>query len=207
MPIYRRYLPTEIPLIFVMGATNVGKTTFMDLCRGYPRQVGLVEVGKLMRAKYPPEHFKGSGAPAHTQVEAWQMMTDGIAAHAAGTDPHVPSVGVVVIDGQPRNVEQTQWALAMPNPKVFLHLWCPPDVRQDRAQKRDAADPAKLELSMRRMIDDPRVLYDCLTMIDLYVLGDDNEDATSFTYDTRTYVPYGVLNVCLEWLTNGKVRL
>lgn len=198
-----RYLPTEIPLIFVMGATNVGKTSFMDCARGYAA-IGLVEVGKLMRAKYPPDYFKGQGAPAHTQTEAWQMMTDGIAAHAAGTDPHGPSVSAVLIDGQPRNVEQTQWALKMPNPKVFLHLWCPPDVREERARKRDAADPAKLELSLKRLVDDPRTLFDCLTMIRLHTNEPDHVD-TDFTYDTTTYTPYGALRAVTLWACNEMV--
>lgn len=188
-----------IPLIFVMGATNVGKTTFMDLCRDYD-VFGLVEVGKMFRAKYPPDYFKGQAAPAHTQTEAWSMFLEGVK-NAAEQGKQV-----AVIDGQPRNVEQTEWAFKMPNPKVFLHLWAPPDIREERARKRDAADAAKLDLSLKRLIDDPRVLFDCLTMIHLHVLSDQNRDVC-FAYDTRTYVPYSALTACLEWLTGGEVRL
>ncbi len=187
---------STIPLIFVMGATNVGKSTFMELASGYPQVLGLVEVGKLMRAKYPPEHFKGSGAPAHTQIEAWQMLTTGIETHAKA------GMKAVIIDGQPRNTEQTQWALDMPNPKLFLHLWAPPEVRLERAQKRDAADLPKLELSLKRLIDDPRVLFDCLTMIDLHCHHTHTPD-TLVTYDTREYTPYRALKDSLSYITDS----
>lgn len=166
----------KIPLIFVMGATNVGKSTLMNaasvcgtsehptfstitnelIAKGI---LGTVEVGKKMRAKYPPEYFKGSGAPAHTQKEAWGMMQSGIAEAAAHGKV------AVVIDGQPRNPEQTKWAMGMPNPKLFLHLWCEPEERERRAINRDGQDQAKFELASKRLVDDPRVLFDCLTML------------------------------------------
>lgn len=169
----------KIPLIFVMGATNVGKSTLMNaasLCgTGEIRPnfqtdtgelidqgiLGTVEVGKMMRAKYPPAYFKGQGAPAHTQKEAWGMMMSGIQeAVAAGKR-------AVVIDGQPRNPEQTDWAIGMPNPKLFLHLWCDPAERERRARLRDAEFPDKLELSLKRLVDDPRTLFDCFAHLAL----------------------------------------
>ena len=191
-----------IPLIFVMGATNVGKSTIMDTVRSYPT-LGTIEVGKLMRAKYPPEHFQGQGAPAHTQVEAWKMLTDGIADHAGARiiiDRDEVRREVIFVDGQPRNQEQTKWALALPNPKLFLHLWAPPEVREARARNRDKDDPAKLELSLKRLIDDPRVLFDCLTMIKLNSERRSHMGAYENTYDTTAadFTPFQ----CVRHATN-----
>lgn len=186
---------STIPLIFVMGVTNTGKSTIMETMRGYEYAgVGLVEVGKMMRAKYPPDYFKGQGAPQHTQTEAWKMMTDGIAAHAdAGRK-------VVLIDGQPRNWEQMEWALAMPNPKTFLHLWAPPQTRLERAHKRDATDLEKLKLTLARLQDDVIKLYDIISFLHLRGERVEAIDTTS-----RQYAPFPVLKSIVNHFTGHQV--
>lgn len=182
-----------IPLLFVMGATNVGKSTYLDSIRHYPG-VGLVEVGKMFRAKYPPEHFQGQAAPAHTQKEAWSMFLEGVAQCVS------KDCKVAVIDGQPRNPEQTKWALAMPNPMRFVHLWAPPDVREARARNRDKDDPSKLELSLKRLIDDPRVLFDCLSMIHATHSAVATRDTTKADYVPHTAAAFDIFQV-----TTGKL--
>jgi adenylate kinase family enzyme len=143
-----------IRLIFVMGPTNVGKGTLLAAASKIPH-VGLVEVGKMMRAKYldpkspfyDPDHFKGQAAPKHTQAEAWQMMLDGIEAAKAAKKL------VIFIDGQPRDVEQAQkCAFELEGyDKRFISLHADHDIRLRRAILRDGGDDAnkllaKLEL-------------------------------------------------------------
>jgi len=147
-----------IPLVFVIGPTNVGKTTLMDMLSKFPG-IGTVEVGKRMRAKYPPSYFKGSAAPAHTETETMAMCTDTIEEHQAAGKK------ICFIDGQPRSLKQLDFFAALPNPKLFWLQWASEGVRTERALKRDAADEAKLQLSMDRMRGDCVTLFDIVTML------------------------------------------
>ncbi len=159
-----QHTPDTLPLIFVIGATNAGKSTLLDTVRSYAG-VGMIEVGKMFRAKYPPEHFKGHANPAHTQVEAWQMFLDSRKAWAE------KGARVAFVDGQPRDLEQCKMALALPNPKRFIHLWAPISVREERARKRDhdpvvpEAENEKLKLSLARVTGDLPKLYDVVQHI------------------------------------------
>lgn len=147
-----------IPICYVVGPTNAGKTTFLNFV-SKRAGVGLVEIGKMMRAKYPPEHFAGQAAPAHTATEAWQMFLDKIDEHEAAGKV------IAFADGQPRDTTQTLAVLARPDSRVFLHLWAPSDVRTARAIHRDRDDPMKLELSMQRIISDDPACYNVLSRL------------------------------------------
>lgn len=177
-------------LIFVIGATNAGKSTLISAAKEVG--CGTVEVGKMMRAKYPPEYFQGQAAPTKTQGEAMQMMMDGIEQVRAqgpgmcldcqgkgylsgfGTTTGLlcqcrcSGTGVAVrhlcfIDGQPRAMEQFRVCIALRDqgyPIAFCHLWAPLADREARARQRDSSDPAKLALSLSRLQGDMPVLYD-----------------------------------------------
>lgn len=145
-----------IPTVYVMGPTNAGKSTLLDAIRSDPRY-SLVEVGKMMRAKYPPEYFRGLGASAHTHTEVVQMCLDGMFAAQQG------GARAVFVDGQPRDLEQTKILRSLNNRRTFLVLWAPEDVRTGRAQKRDGNDPSKLELSLKRMRGDCVTLFDVVS--------------------------------------------
>ena len=130
----------------------------------------MVEVGKLLRDKYlnpespfyDPDFFKGQAAPEHTQAEAWQLMVAGI---EEGKAKH----HTIFIDGQPRDIQQCndihdQYACA--NYLVqFAHVYAPSHIRTQRAESRDSGDPAKLELSRRRMQGDLIKLYEVITRL------------------------------------------
>lgn len=179
-------------LTFVIGPTNAGKGTLLALAGKLPH-VGLVEVGKMMRAKYldpasphyDPDHFKGQGAPKHTAVEAWQMMLDGIAAAEAAKKD------VVLIDGQPRDVEQARrcaFELELYE-KRFIALHASHEIRLRRAIRRDGGDlttmildelekghepdphdsflPPPLRLSLARMTSDYKAVYHVLSELSL----------------------------------------
>lgn len=62
--------------------------------------MGLVEVGKILRAKYPPGHFDGQANPKKTQSEAWQLCEQGVQQCVD------EGKQVILIDGQPRDVSQ-----------------------------------------------------------------------------------------------------
>lgn len=130
-------------ICFVIGCNGTGKSTLMDRIKKKER-FGTVEVGRTMRAKYPPEHFKGHSNPDHTRAEAYQMMLDGMAAaFVAGKE-------AVFVDGQPRDVKQTEDCLRLWPDATYLHLWADDDLRKQRCLGRDGDDPEKFKLSTAR---------------------------------------------------------
>lgn len=148
-------------LIFVIGATNAGKSTLIAAAKELGH--GTVEVGKMMRAKYPPEYFKGQACPAHTEVESWDMMLEGV------EQVRKQGLRACFIDGQPRTHSQLAKVIALhdaPGSSIaFLHLWAPRDVREARARERDKNDPGRLALSLERLDGDLAVLYDITALI------------------------------------------
>ena len=150
-------------LTFVVGATNVGKsTTLQAFLKAFPEETHLIEVGKMLRAKYPPEYFEGQGAPAKTQVEALSMLFDGIEAADKAKKRFV------FVDGQPRDVEQAvaiqRYKGNLERTRTCLHLVCPREVRVARAQARDTGKA--LELSMARMDADILKIHEVLIAFD-----------------------------------------
>jgi ATPase subunit of ABC transporter with duplicated ATPase domains len=88
-------------VVAIMGPTCAGKSTFLNYAvEKDPGHVGLVEVGKMLRAKYPPSYFEGQAAPAKTQKEAWDMCEGRIRDHLA------EGKTIVLVDGQPRSHDQ-----------------------------------------------------------------------------------------------------
>lgn len=95
-------------VFFVMGPTCSGKSTLLRLLeKRIPEdQLGLVEVGKAMRSKYPPDYFKGQCNPKHTQEEAWRICEEAVNDHRdAGRS-------FIVVDGQPRDIGQVHLCLS-----------------------------------------------------------------------------------------------
>jgi energy-coupling factor transporter ATP-binding protein EcfA2 len=84
-------------LIFVMGPTCSGKSTLLQIASQMSPSVGLVEVGKMLRAKYPPSHFAGQCNPAHTAGEAWDLCRSEVDRLTEGRK------GIILVDGQPRD--------------------------------------------------------------------------------------------------------
>jgi hypothetical protein len=135
-------------LVYVTGMTNAGKSTLLNAA---PAEWGRVEIGKWMRAKYPPSHFAGQSNPKHTAVEAWQMYLDAVARFEEA------GIAIILIDGQPRDTEQCEAVLADKyhrGHRLFLHLWAPPEILAARAKARDGDDAEKLALSHARLTND-----------------------------------------------------
>lgn len=158
-------------LFFVIGPTNAGKGHLLDHLGRQPN-IGLVEVGKMFRAKYldpksphyDPDYFKGQAAPTHTAIEAWQMMLDGIRS-CLDNGNHT-----IFVDGQPRDVPQciqiiNQFERSGDFDVEYIHVYAPEEIRRERAALRDAGDEAKLKLSEARMLGDLVKLYEVLTRL------------------------------------------
>jgi hypothetical protein len=170
-------------LLFVTGATNAGKSTFLAKMASARRDaVGLVEVGKALRKKYGDAYFQGQAAPKHTAAEAWQLMVEGIDfLRATGRQ-------VILIDGQPRDIEQADMIYneyaADPSYDVeVVNLYCPTWVRRLRAERRDGGDAEKLKLSMARMEGDLPRLYEVLSVVMQHGLNVLTFDTSLPSYD------------------------
>jgi len=144
-----------------MGTTCAGKSTFLDYCETkHPDLIGTINVGKMMRAKYPPEHFKGSAAPEHTEVEAWSMFTGEMQRHLDADKK------LILADGQPRSYNQVQWAIELKDsvifPVEFVLFDCRKRVREMRLVDRFAGDPESLDLGLQRLTNDMVLYYTVL---------------------------------------------
>lgn len=143
-------------LCYVMGPTNAGKSTFLQWAANrLGERVALVEVGKVLRGKYPPSYFARQNNPAHVAEEAWQIFLDRI----AETETQ-KGVDLVLIDGQPRDLVQTRKSLIVSTASPsfykpsYIFLDASEEVRTARARRRFDGDPEGLDLAMGRMRGD-----------------------------------------------------
>ncbi len=154
-----------INLFPVMGPTNAGKSTFLHYMERHdPDRVGLVEVGRILRAKYSASYFEGEAAPKKTAAEAWHIMQTEILRLIEQGRTHI------FIDGQPRDIEQTHdmvkhYCQNTDYDCTFVNLYAPEYVRRMRAEARDGHDPAKLKLSLARMTGDLPRLYEVISLL------------------------------------------
>lgn len=91
-------------IVFVLGPTGSGKTTFIDYATELSEHVGSVRVGKILNERYKPEHFKGKGNPTHTSDEARDLCKSLVAQHIANNKR------IILVDGQPRDIKQVYWS-------------------------------------------------------------------------------------------------
>jgi len=141
-----------------MGTTCSGKSTFLEYAEKlHPDRVGTINVGQMMRAKYPPEHFQGSAAPDHTEIEAWKMFTDELDYHIGRGKE------LILTDGQPRSYKQVEWAIygLHKYPCVYSYVLfdCFKAIRRRRLQERFENDLSSLELGEQRLTNDMVMYY------------------------------------------------
>lgn len=161
-------------IVFIMGPTCSGKSTFLNYCKEQePDRVGVIEVGKLFRAKYPPEYFEGFAALEKTRQEAWDIFTECLYQN------FTRKLDLILVDGQPRDISQVKAVLESQfvqiprrvNPdstetilppitwrKRFFYFYCPREVQQQRAENRHPTGGKELTLAQVR-IDNDRLLY------------------------------------------------
>lgn len=145
-------------VVFLIGPTCAGKSTFADGAKAmFPGHVATIRIGKAMRAKYPPEHFLGLGAPAHTQAEAQAIFNE----EFKGWMEAERRPDMIVVDGIPRTVEQVN-AISKAGKgwlPVFVHMMAPAHVLQARAEERHGDSPA-LDLALARIDSDRIAIHD-----------------------------------------------
>lgn len=160
---------------YIMGGTCSGKSTFLHYAKSkLGGAVGLIEVGKLLRAKYDPSYFQGQAAPAHTQQEAWELFAEALEGYLKND-----GVALVLVDGQPRDVPQAEGIIEKycPWPGVFsrfVYFFCHRDKQQERAAIRHKMlgpepvtpeDAARYDLAMDRVDNDRRAYCDVLVTL------------------------------------------
>lgn len=169
-----------------MGVTCAGKSSFLSYAARNHAGVGLVEVGKALRAKYPASHFQGQAAPLHTQQEAWDLCCEATRAHLDD-----PTKRLVLIDGQPRDVAQVDAMFALPalfKGVRFVLLHCDPDVQLERARVRFQSDPEGLALATARIENDQKSYYRVLARLFL-TPGFDRVHVVDTTRPLETWAP------------------
>lgn len=62
--------------IHILGVTCVGKDTLIEHLASTNQDVGAIQVGKEFRKRYTAGHFKGLGAMASTEDEAFAIYTE-----------------------------------------------------------------------------------------------------------------------------------
>lgn len=151
---------------YVMGTTCAGKDHLVDHLEATYPDVGSVRVGKIMRERYPPDYFKGMGAPAHTEAEALQIFEEELAKNKDKDN--------VFIIGQPRRLSQVKLTIGK-YPGHVIWLWAPDEVIEERINVRFPNDPASRQLALDRIKNDKLQLYEVL-----FALITDNYTITAF---------------------------
>lgn len=160
---------------YIMGGTCSGKSTFLQYAKSkLGGAVGLIEVGKMLRAKYDPSYFLGQAAPAHTQQEAWELFAEALEVFLR--DDHTQ---LVLVDGQPRDIPQVHGILAHFAPRKgvvsrFCYMHCRREEQEHRAAVRhnmlgpgtaSPEDVARYDLAMDRVDNDRRSYCDVLAIL------------------------------------------
>lgn len=144
-------------VIFVLGPTNAGKSTLLKTVKElFPQRVGLVEVGKEMRRRHPPEFFQGSAAPEHCEQEALSIFHEQMV--------EATKHEFVFVDGQPRRVSQITPCLQYryDHQLFFLLMNESEEVLKKRLEGRFAPGSGEYELSWMRIRNDKVQLFDVL---------------------------------------------
>lgn len=145
---------------FIMGPTCSGKSTFLkQACKEAPDIFGTVEVGKLLRAKYPPEYFKGQNNPKHTAAEAWALCEEGVQKCRQN------GKRIVLVDGQPRDVPQVNLCFTkFPSTEYSSEFWLIDACLEERERRARASrsGPDLETLALPRLTNDMIAYYTVL---------------------------------------------
>lgn len=137
-------------IVFVTGVTCTGKSSFLIYCSALKKEIGVVEVGKELRKKYPPDYFEGSGAPKKTEKEAMKICLTGIGANIE------QGKKIILVDGQPRR--ESQVSILLKNTakykRLYLELVCSEEEQLRRMKLRFPNDKESLQLAQLRFYKD-----------------------------------------------------
>lgn len=140
-------------IYYAFGVTCAGKDTLMDRAQElYPNLVGLVNVGKEFRKRYPPEYFQGKGAMLHTEREAIEIFETQLAEQRKDKK-------IIFVSGQPRMVAQIKETIGKYSGTI-LWLHVSDETLKQRLEKRFVGDPGSYQLSLKRLSNDRIQLFD-----------------------------------------------
>lgn len=155
----RTYTTTHKTL-YLFGSTCTGKDYFIEMAvQKYPEKFGAVQVGKEFRRRYPDKsHFRNSGAPDHTETEAFQIFKE---QHDAAVEA---GKQIILVSGQPRRPSQVRKILEYA-PGLIIWMFADKEIVQERIKQRFTNDPSGLELAKARVTNDCVELFDTLFTI------------------------------------------
>lgn len=169
---------------YLTGSTCTGKDYFIELAvKKHPHLFGKVQVGQALRAKYPAEYFKGSGAPEHTEKEAISIFKEQWnAAQEAGRK-------YILVSGQPRRPSQVEECFKHVSSNhgrnIILFLHTPDEIIKERIAIRFENDDEGYKLAEQRTVSDKIMFYDTIFTI-LEYQQEYPEDVLIKTLDTQT---------------------
>lgn len=169
----------ECSIVFVMGAACCGKTTLIDAMvsnytpeanPGRHRDVVGIHVGRVLRAKYGADAFRGQAAPEEFEREAIQLVMTSI----ENTLSHYAHSGRklnILVDGQPRSRKQAREILKFVHGLGsvrrlgygFLLVDAEHDERIERIKRIE--DEAARRLAMWRLDGDYRVCVESIAEV------------------------------------------
>jgi len=175
-------------VFYVLGSTCTGKDYFIELaCKMFPEIFGAIQVGKIFRQRYPADHFKGQGAPDHTEKEALEIFAEEF--HKNKDKQYI------LVSSQPRRPSQVQpvfeYAINNQCDNVCIFMHTPHEIVMKRLKKRFINDPPGYELAIARVVNDKIQFYD--TIFEILQFEDAYGRIPIRTLDTSTQNLEGVI--------------
>ena len=144
-------------ITYVLGTTCVGKSTLIEKAAEYSKDVHIIQVGKELRRRHPPEYFQGKGAMDFTEHEVEEIFSEEV--HKAA----MLGKCEILVDGNPRSIEQL-YLLGL-FPAIEPRFWwinAKESLVEKWLNKRFAGDYDGRELAQQRIINDRVQLYPLL---------------------------------------------
>lgn len=145
-----------LPVVFIMGSTCSGKGTFCDFAKMILQEhLHVIQIGKILRDRHPPEYFNGLAAQEKTEPEVWEIFEE---EYYKGIGRK--GVDVIFVDGQPRLPAQVRKCLSYANAFTdfrFVMLHASADARRSRIERRFPFPPVPENLSDEYAIASERV--------------------------------------------------
>lgn len=156
-------------IVFVMGSTCAGKSTLIEQAvKQYGPLVRTCLIGKELRARHPPEYFRGLAAMPETEPEVREIFSNRLTEFMEDD-----RAGYLLCDGIPRlptqvefisrELDRARHAYDQRIDARFIVLHADANEIDRRAHERDCG--ANLELTLSRIKTDKLLGYDTLISV------------------------------------------
>ncbi len=173
-------------LVCLSGITCSGKDTIAEMLAEMDQGIGLIQIGKEMRKRHPPEFFQGLGAMSSTEDEVKEIFKEQYEAHS---DKHT-----IICAGFPRVAYQYEFITQFED-RAFIYIYSDEYDYLDRLDVRFKDNPSGRELSEQRLKNDRIQLYDMLMVL---LSNDERVTVIKNTDDILDAVTQ--VQSALEWL-------